>query len=57
MAGSGANGKMLAVGLLLAMVAVGLAVADRETDHFTKVKEWTNHLVGHASTKISTPSF
>lgn len=57
MAGSGANGKLLMVGLLLAVVVVGLAVADRETDHFTKVKVWADHLVGHASTKITTPSF
>ena len=56
MAGSGANGKMLAMGLLLA-VAVGFAVADRQTDHFTKVKGWVDHFVGHASTSISTPSF
>ena len=57
MAGSGANGKMVMVGILLAVVVVGLAVADRETDHFTKVKAWTDHVVGHASTKITTPSF
>jgi hypothetical protein len=57
MAGSGANGKMIFVGLLLAVAAVGLAVADRETDHFTKLKVWTDHLVGHASTSISSPSF
>ena len=57
MAGSGANGKMLAMGLLLAMVVVGVAVADRQTDHFTKVKGWVDHFVGHASTSISTPSF
>jgi hypothetical protein len=40
MAGSGSSGKMLAMGILLAMVVVGLAVADRQTDHFTKVKAW-----------------
>lgn len=57
MAGSSANGKMVMVGLLLVLVVVGLAVADRKTDHFTKVKAWTNHLVGHESTKIATPSF
>jgi hypothetical protein len=57
MAGSGANGKMLAMGLLLAMVVVGVAVADRQTDHFTKVKGWVDHFVGHASAKITTPSF
>ena len=57
MAGSGANGKMVAMGLLLAMVVVGLAVVDRQTDHFTKVKDWVDHFVGHASTSITTPSF
>jgi hypothetical protein len=57
MAGSGANGKMVMIGLLLAVVIVGLAVADRETDHFTKVKAWTDRMVGHASAKVSTPSF
>jgi hypothetical protein len=57
MAGSGANGKMIFVGLLLAFVVVGLAVADRETDHFTKVKGWVDHVVGHASSSITTPSF
>jgi hypothetical protein len=57
MAGSSANGKMVMVGLLLAVVVVGLAVADRETDHFTKVKAWTDRVVGRASTKITTPSF
>ncbi len=48
---------MVMIGLLLAVVIVGLAVADRETDHFTKVKAWTDHVVGHASAKVSTPSF
>jgi hypothetical protein len=57
MAGSGSNGKMLAMGILLAVVVVGLAVADRQTDHFTKVKVWANHVVGHASASITTPSF
>jgi hypothetical protein len=57
MAGSGANGKMLMVGILLAMIVAGLAVADRETDHFTKVKVWADHVVGHASSSITTPSF
>ena len=57
MAGSGANGKMLVMGILLAVVVVGLAVADRETDHFTKVKGWVDHVVGHASSSISRPSF
>jgi hypothetical protein len=56
MAGSGANGKMVMVGLLLAVVVVGLAVADVKTDHFTKVKGWLDHAVGHASSSIS-PSF
>jgi len=57
MAGSGANGKMVMVGILLAAVVVGLAVADRQTDHFTKVKAWTDRVVGHASSSITTPSF
>ena len=57
MAGSGANGKMIFVGLLLAVVVAGLAVADRETDHFTTVKAWFDHSVGRANTKITTPSF
>jgi hypothetical protein len=48
---------MLAMGILLAVVVVGLAVADRQTDHFTKVKVWANHVVGHASASITTPSF
>jgi hypothetical protein len=57
MAGSGANGKLLAMGLLLTVVAVGLVVADRETDHFSKVKVWTDRMVGHASTSITVPKF
>ena len=57
MAGSGSNGKMLAMGILLAVVVVGLAVADRQTDHFTKVKAWADRTVGHARTSITTPSF
>jgi hypothetical protein len=57
MAGSDANGKMVMIGLLLAVVIVGLAVADRKTDHFTKVKAWTDRMVGHASAKVLTPSF
>jgi hypothetical protein len=57
MAGSGSSGKMLAMGILLAMVVVGLAVADRQTDHFTKVKAWADRTVGHAKTSITTPSF
>ncbi|MGA3032963.1 MAG: hypothetical protein ABSD70_06745 [Terracidiphilus sp.] len=57
MAGSGANGKMVMVGILLAVVVVGLAVADKQTDHFTKVKGWVDHFVGHASSSITTPSF
>jgi len=56
MAGSSANGKMVMVGILLAAVVVGLAVADRETNHFTTVKAWADHVVGHASTQIQTPS-
>jgi len=57
MAGSGANGKLLTMGLILAMVVVGLAVADHETDHFTTVKAWANRVVGNASTSIADPSF
>jgi hypothetical protein len=57
MAGSGANGKMVAMGLMIAIVVVGLAVVDRQTDHFTKVKDWVDHFVGHTSTSITTPSF
>ena len=38
MAGSGSSGKMMAMGILIAVVAIGLVVADRQTDHFTKVK-------------------
>jgi len=57
MAGSSANGKMLVVGLFLAVVVVGLAVADRETDRFRKVKKWADHVVGHASSSISARSF
>jgi hypothetical protein len=45
------------MGLLLAVVIVGLAVADRETDHFTTVKVWASRAVGHASTSITTPKF
>ena len=48
---------MLVIGLFLAVVVVGLAVADRETDRFRKVKKWADHVVGHASSSISTPSF
>jgi hypothetical protein len=57
MAGSSANGKMIFVGLLLAVVVLGLAVVDRETDHFTTVKAWMDHHVGRASTKVTAPSF
>ena len=48
---------MIMVGLLLAVAVVGLAVADRETDHFAKVKAWRDHMVSHASSSITTPSF
>jgi len=57
MAGSGTNGKMVMVGLLLAVAVVGLAVADRKTDHFTKVKAWADHMVNHAKSSITTPSY
>jgi len=57
MAGSGANGKMLFVGLLLAVVVAGLAVADRETDHFSTVKAWADRTVSRASTSITAPKF
>lgn len=57
MAGSGSNGKMLVVGLFLAVVVVGIAVVDRKTDHFTTVKKWMDQRVGRANTKLSSPSF
>jgi hypothetical protein len=57
MAGSGSSGKMMAMGILVAVVAIGLVVADRQTDHFSKVKAWADRTVGHAKTSITTPSF
>jgi hypothetical protein len=47
MAGSGSYGKLLAIGLLLALVAVALVVVDRQTDRFNSVKEWAAHFMGN----------
>lgn len=46
MAGSSSYGKLMAMGLLLALVAVAIVVADKRTDHFNSVKEWAAHFMG-----------